>query len=138
MWVIILLMMFALVVGISTGLKLRTPNSQQETMVSSGQARTDLPGYLSDPANHQTHDPLWPRISEVAGHFLCGCGQCGDMTLVECICDMPNGGIREKAYIREQLVSGVPVQDVVTLVQERFGRRIPAQEDIDRAGPSGG
>lgn len=126
-WLIVFLTIFALAVGITTGRKLQ--DEPQSAPVSST-APSNLPGYISDPAHHQTHDPLWPQIADVAEHFLCGCGDCGDMGLLECVCDMPNGGIREKNFIRQQLTAGHPVERVVTMVEERFGRRIAETVDV--------
>ena len=72
-----------------------------------------------------TRDPLWPMIKEVAEQFICGCGQCGGMALVECVCPSPNGGTAEKRFIREQLVAGHSKDNVIAMVQARFGHRAP-------------
>jgi len=134
--VAVVLVTFALAVGITTGRKLQPAPGSSESTAAHSHAESDVPGYISDPANHQTHDPLWPQIKEVAQHFLCGCGDCGDMHLVECTCDMPNGGIQEKGFIRQQLLAGQSVDQVIAMVDEKFGRRIPAETDAGVSNPT--
>ena len=91
------------------------------------------PAYGAAPASAATfaatslpaNDPLATQVAAVAGHFLCGCGECGDMKLVECDCNMPNGGINEKAFIRQKLTEGHNVDHVVEMVDAAYGRRLP-------------
>ena len=63
------------------------------------------------------------RIREVASHFLCPCKGCERMELVDCNCEMPDGGLVVKLFISELLEQGRGVEDVVARVAARFGSR---------------
>ena len=80
----------------------------------------------------ERQDPLSPLVKEIAEHFLCGCMQCGDMILAECTCPDPKGGLAEKEFIRSHLVTGRPKDEIIDLVQKRFGRRIPTHSELER------
>ena len=121
---IALLIIFALVVGFTVGNNLR----QEKTISSVAPSATQ---YSDSAAVRLTADPLWPQIKAVAEHFICGCMQCGDMPLVECTCAMPNGGTREKQFIREKLAIGHSTEEIIALVQAQFGGRVPTIEEID-------
>ena len=88
--------------------------------------------YGSAASAFPANDPLAPQIFAVAEQFLCGCGQCGEMILAECVCDMPNGGINEKAFIRQKLVEGHNIDHVTQMVAAQFGRRRSMPIDQDR------
>jgi hypothetical protein len=60
----------------------------------------------------------------VASEFECACGQCGNTALVECSCDRPNGALEEKNFIRQKLKERLSVEDVIQLVDRKYGHRI--------------
>jgi hypothetical protein len=64
------------------------------------------------------------QVQLVASNFKCACGGCGELPLVECDCDMPRGALEEKAFIREKLLEGYSVDQVIQGVEERYGLRI--------------
>ena len=60
----------------------------------------------------------------VASNFRCACGGCGELPLIECTCDMPRGAVEEKAFIRKKLREGFTVDQVIQLVEGKYGLRI--------------
>ncbi|NIQ39407.1 MAG: hypothetical protein GTN81_12565, partial [Proteobacteria bacterium] len=64
------------------------------------------------------------QVKLVASNFKCVCGGCGELPLVECDCDMPRGALEEKAFIREELMAGHSVAQVIQLVEGKYGLRI--------------
>lgn len=109
-------------------LDLYAPKTRREQAPLIPNAGQTLPGTA---VSDETADPLWPRVKEIAESFLCGCGQCGDMPLVECVCEMDTGGLAEKRYIRDLLTAGRSKAEVVLLVQQRFGRLKQTPLDAD-------
>jgi len=61
------------------------------------------------------------RVELVASRFRCACGGCGELPLDECTCDMPRGAVEEKAFIRNQLQKGLTIDQVVRLVDKKYG-----------------
>ncbi|MDI6762621.1 MAG: zinc ribbon domain-containing protein [Thermodesulfobacteriota bacterium] len=69
-----------------------------------------------------------PKVDEaqviaVAKNFKCACGGCGELPLETCTCDMPKGAVEEKNFIREKLAEGFSVEQVVELVDKKYGHR---------------
>ncbi len=64
------------------------------------------------------------QVYWVASNFKCACGGCGELPLVGCNCDMPRGALEEKAFIREELMVGHSVEQVIQLVEGKYGLRI--------------
>ena len=67
---------------------------------------------------------LESQVKLVAANFKCACGQCGELFLIDCTCDMPRGAVEEKSYIRNQLRQGMTVDQVVNLMDKKYGHRI--------------
>ncbi len=67
---------------------------------------------------------LESRVKLVAANFKCACGQCGELFLVDCTCDMPRGAKEEKDFIRNQLRQGLNVDQVIRLVDKEYGYKI--------------
>ena len=64
------------------------------------------------------------QIRLVAANFKCACGQCGELFLIDCTCDMPRGAVEEKNYIRNKLRQGLTVDQVITLMDQEYGHKI--------------
>jgi hypothetical protein len=64
------------------------------------------------------------QIRLVAANFKCACGQCGELFLIDCTCDMPRGAVEEKNYIRNKLRQGLTVDQVINLVDQEYGHKI--------------
>jgi hypothetical protein len=62
-------------------------------------------------------------VIAVAENFLCACGGCGEQPLETCTCDMPKGSVEEKNFIRKNLAEGLTVEEVIELVDEKYGHR---------------
>jgi hypothetical protein len=62
-------------------------------------------------------------VFAVAKNFICACGGCGEQPLETCTCDMPNGSVEEKNFIRKNLAQGLNVTQVIELVDEKYGHR---------------
>jgi len=69
-------------------------------------------------------ESLKGRVLLVASEFRCACGGCGELPLIECECDMPRGALEEKDFIRKNLEKGLPVDQVVQLVEKKHGHKI--------------
>ena len=66
-------------------------------------------------------DPIESQVRVVASNFRCACGGCGELQLAKCFCDMPKGAVEEKAFIREQLKKGFSVEQVIDMVDKKYG-----------------
>ena len=64
------------------------------------------------------------QIRLVAANFKCACGQCGELFLIDCTCDMPRGAVEEKNYIRNKLRQGLTVDQVINLMDQEYGHKI--------------
>jgi enamine deaminase RidA (YjgF/YER057c/UK114 family) len=63
------------------------------------------------------------QVRQVASNFSCACEGCGELPLVECTCDMASGAQEEKTFIRNKLKNGLTVDQVVQLVEKKYGYR---------------
>ncbi len=64
------------------------------------------------------------QVVAVARNFKCACGGCGEDALESCTCDMPKGAVEEKNFIREKLAEGLTVEQVIELVDKKYGHRV--------------
>jgi uncharacterized membrane protein YvbJ len=64
------------------------------------------------------------NVIAVAKNFKCACGGCGEDPLETCTCDMPKGAVETKSFIREKLSEGFTVEQVIELVDKKYGHRI--------------
>jgi hypothetical protein len=62
-------------------------------------------------------------VFAVAKNFICACGGCGEQPLETCECDMPRGSVEEKNFIRKYLAQGLSSEQVIELVDEKYGYR---------------
>ncbi len=63
------------------------------------------------------------QVRQVASNFSCACEGCGELPLVECTCDMPRGAQDEKTFIRNKIKNGFAVDQVVQMVDKKYGYR---------------
>jgi predicted RNA-binding Zn-ribbon protein involved in translation (DUF1610 family) len=63
------------------------------------------------------------KVIAVAKNFKCPCGGCGEDPLETCACDMPKGAVEAKSFIREKLSEGFTVEQVIELVDKKYGHR---------------
>ena len=64
------------------------------------------------------------QVIAVAKNFKCVCGGCGELPLATCNCDMPKGSVEEKRFIREKLAKGFTVEQVIELLDKKYGHRV--------------
>ena len=64
------------------------------------------------------------QVMAVARNFKCACGGCGELPLATCNCDMPMGSVEEKRFIREKLAEGYTVEQVIELLDKKYGHRV--------------
>ncbi len=64
------------------------------------------------------------QVMAVARNFKCACGGCGELPLATCNCDMPMGSVEEKRFIREKLAEGHTVEQVIELLDKKYGHRV--------------
>ena len=63
------------------------------------------------------------QVIAVAKNFKCACGGCGELPLATCNCDMSKGSVEEKRFIREKLAEGFTVEQVIELLDRKYGHR---------------
>jgi hypothetical protein len=64
------------------------------------------------------------KVIAVAKNFKCACGGCGEMPLETCTCDMPMGAVEEKNFIRAKFDEAFTVEQVIELVDKKYGHRV--------------
>jgi enamine deaminase RidA (YjgF/YER057c/UK114 family) len=64
------------------------------------------------------------QVRLVAANFKCACGQCGELFLIDCTCDMARGAVEEKNFIRNKLRQGMTVDQVINLTDQEYGHKI--------------
>ncbi len=64
------------------------------------------------------------QVMAVAKNFKCACGGCGELPLATCNCDMQKGSVEEKNFIREKLAEGFSVEQVIELLDKKYGHRV--------------
>lgn len=64
------------------------------------------------------------KVIAVAKNFKCACGGCGELPLVTCQCEMAKGSVEEKRFIREKLAEGYTVEQVIELLDKKYGHRV--------------
>lgn len=64
------------------------------------------------------------QVIAVAKNFKCACGGCEELPLATCTCDMPRGAVEEKNFIREKLTEGHSVEQVIELLDKKYGHRV--------------
>lgn len=75
----------------------------------------DRPGLVPDSQNFH------PATYTVAEKFLCGCSDCVK-ELADCDCSETSGGVYERQFISGRLNEGMSQKQVISLVQEKFGK----------------
>ena len=60
------------------------------------------------------------EVLDVASHFLCSCGSCGDKELVSCSCDT---AVQEKDFIQDLIQKGYEKEAIITTVETMFGKK---------------
>ena len=103
----------AIIISVSLIVKLVLLDSRPES------ARVE-----SDAPSPQLAGAFDARVQLVASRFKCACGGCGELPLAECECDMPQGAVEEKTFIRNQLEKGLTIDQVVKLVDEKYGLKV--------------
>ncbi len=84
------------------------------TIVSSTTSSTPV-------SSKSTVQPIYSaEVLEIASHFLCSCGRCGDKELVSCTCDT---AIQEKNLIRELLQKGNERESIISTMETMFGKK---------------
>ena len=81
-------------------------------------------GVAAYQGNSSGNAVLESRVQLVTANFKCACGQCGELFLVDCTCDMSRGAKEEKDFIRNKLRQGLSVDQVVDLVAVEYGHKI--------------
>jgi hypothetical protein len=77
------------------------------------------PQTVSQPQNIALEE----KVMAVSANFRCACGGCGELPLIECECDMTRGAKEEKAFMRRMFKEGLTVDQVIELVESKYGHR---------------
>ena len=92
-------------------------------MVYSPAASTKSGSAISQSASGN-NDNLENQVRLVVANFRCACGQCGELFLIDCTCDMPRGAVEEKNFVRNKLRQGMTVDQVINLMDKEYGHKI--------------
>ena len=125
-WMITTIVAVVLLVGISVKTMFSPrENSRAITPIQSapGQPITIQPKTVLPTATTVATDSVENQVIQVAVNFKCACGGCGELPLAECQCDMPQGAVEEKGFIRSKLAEGHTVPEVIELVGQKYGHR---------------
>ncbi len=76
----------------------------------------------SSAATNAASEPILynSEVIDIASHFLCSCGSCGDKDLVTCSCDT---AVREKNFIQDLIQKGYEKEAIITTVETMFGKK---------------
>ncbi len=84
--------------------------------------RGNGPGQRVRPApipEQRSSDPaIEAKVTQIAEHFICSCGSCGEQPLDVCRC---NTAVKEREFIRSALQSGLKEQQIIASVNSTFG-----------------
>jgi hypothetical protein len=68
---------------------------------------------------------VWSQnVQSIASNFNCPCGACGVTRLDVCTCDAIKGAVEVKNYIQRFINQGLPEQEIIVKVEDRYGNRI--------------
>lgn len=68
---------------------------------------------------------VWPQeVQRIASNFNCPCGACGVTRLDICTCDAVKGAVEVKNYIQRFINQGLPEEEIIVKVEDRYGNRI--------------
>jgi cytochrome c-type biogenesis protein CcmH/NrfF len=56
--------------------------------------------------------------------FCKKCGTSLELPLATCNCDMPKGSVEEKSFIRAKLAEGHTEEQVIELLDKKYGHRV--------------
>jgi cytochrome c-type biogenesis protein CcmH/NrfF len=92
------------------------------TTFFTGQTTSGMPSSSASVSNSVNVDET--QVIAVAKNFKCACGGCGELPLATCECDMAKGAVEEKRFIREKLAEGFTVEQVIELLDKKYGYRV--------------
>ena len=95
------------------------------TVIINKKASRGSPAYTSERISFNGVDEA--NVIAIARNFICACGGCGEQPLETCTCDMPRGSVEEKNFIREKLSEGLTVNQIIELVEKKYGYRIKSE-----------
>jgi len=125
-WMITTIVAVVLLVGVSAKTMFSpSENVRSITPIQSttGQPITIQPKTVLPAATTLATNSVEDQVLQVALNFKCACGGCGELPLAECQCDMPEGAVEEKSFIRTKLAEGYTVPEVIELVDQKYGHR---------------
>lgn len=68
---------------------------------------------------------VWSQeVQRIASNFNCSCGACGVTRLDICTCDSVKGAVEVKNYIQRFINQGLPEEEIIVKVEDRYGNRI--------------
>jgi len=121
-WKIIAVVAIILLAGVTAKTMFSTP-SQSVAPISAIQPRSTQAVPIQPAPSLLTSNSVEDQVRLVALNFKCACGGCGELPLAECQCDMPQGAVEEKSFIRTKLGEGYTVPQVIELVDKKYGHR---------------
>ena len=62
--------------------------------------------------------PVSLRAKEIASHFVCACGSCGELELATCSCGT---AAQERQLIQAEMDRGASNKEIMQLVHDRYG-----------------
>jgi hypothetical protein len=122
-WKITAVIAIILLTGVTAKMMFSTP-SQTVTPIRAIQPQSTQAIPIQPAPSLVTSNSLEDQVRLVALNFKCACGGCGELPLAECQCDMPQGAVEEKSFIRTKLGEGYTIPQVIELVDDKYGHRV--------------
>jgi cytochrome c-type biogenesis protein CcmH/NrfF len=125
-WMITAIVAVVLLLGVSAKTMLSPrENGRSITPIQSTTAQpiTIQPKTVVPTATTVATNSVEDQVRQVAVNFKCACGGCGELPLADCQCDMPQGAVEEKSFIRTKIAEGHTVPEVIELVVQKYGHR---------------
>jgi cytochrome c-type biogenesis protein CcmH/NrfF len=125
-WMITTIVAVVLLVGVSAKTMFsprENPRSITPIQSTTAQPITIQPKSVVPTATTLATNSVEDQVRQVAVNFKCACGGCGELPLADCQCDMPEGAVEEKSFIRTKLAEGYTVPEVIDLVDQKYGHR---------------
>ncbi len=118
----IILLALSILYGVSS-IDNRNDGSDNRSYETTEYAKEPAEKEKALPVKSESAGSIEEKINIVAKEFRCACEGCGELQLIVCKCDMPRGAVEEKQFIRENLEKGLKVDEVIRLVEKKYGYR---------------
>lgn len=68
--------------------------------------------------DHPPAAPVSMEVRQIASHFVCACGSCGELELATCSCGT---AVEERHLIQTELNRGTSTETILQVIHDRYG-----------------